>query len=205
MSIPPLIFLSRIAQADGYSICKELQETERAHHEALKELERMRNMMLTMEMERAQMIAEVEDQIRMITIQIDPNEFDDESRPHSRLSTMSAPSTLRRSGSHRPLRSLSTDSTLVESASMGNLKHREKEKEKEGEKVGRDELKASHRTSTVPEVEEPAEETVMRKKRFSASKGDLTLDGMAAVDDALSNATALVNQSISNIQRRVSV
>lgn len=155
----------------------------------------MRTMMLTMEMERAAMIQEVEDQIRLITVQIDPDEYDPESRPHSRLSTMSAPSTLRKSDSRR-LRSSSTDSTLVESASMGNLRS------------AKDELKASHRTSTVPEVEEPEEaednaDGPQKKKRFSAPQPDNTQDGMAAVDDALSSATAMVNQSITNIQKRV--
>ena len=167
----------------------------------------MRNMMLTMEMERAQMIAEVEDQIRMITVQIDPDEFDAESRPSSRMSTVSAPSTLRKSESHpHILRASSTQSTLVESASMGNLRA---SASGEKEHRGRDEIRASHRTSTVPELDEPEEDkdtesVAERKKRFSATRGDLPQDGMAAVDDALSHATALVNQSISNIQRRVS-
>lgn len=163
----------------------------------------MRNMMLTMEMERAQMIAEVEDQIRMITVQIDPEEYD-ESRPSSRMSVMSAPSTLVKTSETRarPLRSSSTESTLVESVSMGNLRQK-------------DDVKVGHRTSTVPEVEEPVDEgeeevtmttspTTTKKKRFSNPQPDATQDGMAAVDDALSSATAMVNQSISNIQRRVS-
>ena len=168
----------------------------------------MRNMMLTMEIERAQMIQEVEDQIRMITVQIDPDEFEDESRPSSRMSTMSAPSTLRKSESlQHVLRASSTQSTLVESVSMGNLRGNSSYKEKDHRDLH--EIKASHRTSTVPEVDEPEEEkdtesVAARKKRFSASRGDLPQDGMAAVDDALSHATALVNQSISNIQRRVS-
>lgn len=178
-------------------MCAELAETENAHKDALKELESMRKMMLTMEVERAQMIQEVEDQIRMITVQIDPDS--DESRPTSRLSVMSAPGALRKSDSHsHSLRTSNTDATLVESASMGDLRQKD------------DSVRMSHRTSTVPEVDEPTEDeevdvSAAKKKRYSASRADFAQDGMAAVDDALSNATAMVNQSISNIQRRVSI
>ena len=129
-----------------------------------------------MEQERSEMIAEVEAQIEraLASMAVDMDESDYESRPSSRLSSRSAPSTLRRSGSRaRPMRSFSTESTLTESYSA-SLKD--------------EAVSKTQRASTVMEVEEPADEnetTTKAKKRFSGSNVDAIQDGMAAVDEGI--------------------
>ena len=98
----------------------ELRETEHAHREATVELERMKETMERMELERAEMIAEVEMQIEraLASMAVDIDESDySSSRPQSRLSNLSgAPRSRRPSDAfkNKALRSFATDSTLAE-------------------------------------------------------------------------------------------
>lgn len=145
-----------------------------------------------MELERAEMIAEVEAQIEtaLASMATDMDESECGSRPASRMSSRSAPN-MRRSGSRsRPLRSFSTDSTLAESYSHGALRE-------EGLS------KHSHRTSTVPEMDEPedSDATNKKKKRFSTSRGDQ--DIMTAVDEGINLKTDKIAQKVIQIQRKV--
>lgn len=171
-----------------------------AHKQALEELEQMRQTMERMEEERAEMIAEVEAQIERalasMAVEVDESEYG--SRPTSRMSSRSAPN-MRRSGSRaRPMRSFSTDSTLAES--FAGL-------EKESL------VKHPHRASTVPEVDEPAEESSdgadkgaeKKKKRFSGSRTGLPQDTMAAVDEGISLKSDKIAQKVMQIQRKVCI
>ncbi|KAI0814978.1 AEX-3 domain-containing protein [Irpex lacteus] len=173
----------------------QLVETESAHKDALMELEKMKDTMERMEQERAEMIAEVEAQIEraLASMAVDMDDSDyGNSRPSSRLSSRSAPSTLRRSGSRaRPLRSFSTESTLTDLYAAG---------------VNRDEGTAkTHRTTTVEEVEEPTEEadSAKRRKRFSATQLDAPQDGMNAVDEGISQKSDTIAQKVLDIQRKL--
>lgn len=171
--------------------CLELRETENQHKDALDELNRMKETMEKMEHERSEMIAEVEAQIERalesMAVDIDESEYG--SRPSSRLSSRSAPGTLRRSSSsraNRPLRSFSTESTLTESYREDGLS------------------KHPHRASTVPEVDEPEEDvelTAAKTKRFSATRPEQ--DGMTAVDEGISQKTDTIAQKVLQIQRKV--
>ena len=166
-------------------------ETETAHQTALEELEQMRETMDRMEQERAEMIAEVEQQIEraLESMAVDVDESEYGSRPSSRLSSRSAPSTMRRSASRtRLLRSFSTDSTLADSFTGS----------------ARDEARHK-RASTVPEVEEPEEElaTNKKKKRFSGGRNDAAQDAMAAVDEGISLKSDKIAEKVLQIQRKV--
>lgn len=147
-----------------------------------------------MELERAEMIAEVEQQIEraLASMAVDVDESEYGSRPNSRLSSRSAPSTMRRSSSRtRPLRSFSTDSTLADSFS-GAVKE-----------------ETSKRASTVPEVDEPQEEEIdltnTKKKRFSGGRADAVTDSMAAVDEGISLKSDKIAQKVFQIQRKVRI
>ncbi|PSS37752.1 hypothetical protein PHLCEN_2v445 [Hermanssonia centrifuga] len=175
----------------------KLSETETAHKDALTELERMRDNMERMEQERAEMIAEVEAQIEraLESMAVDVDDSDYGSRPTSRMSSRSAPSTLRRSGSRaRPMRSFSTESTLTESFPPSGFREE-------------DEVRAKHRASTVPEMDEPEEEddtiSPTKRKRFSATQADLLQDGMAAVDEGINSTSDIVTQKMLRIQRKL--
>jgi EEF1A N-terminal glycine/lysine methyltransferase len=151
-----------------------------------------------MEQERAEMIAEVEAQIEsaLASMAVDMDDSDyGGSRPSSRLSSRSAPTTMRRSGSRaRLLRSFSTDSTLTDLYAAGAM---------------REEMIAKNRrTSTVPEVEEPIDDNEAaskRRKRFSASHLDAPQDGMSAVDEGISQKSDSIAQKVLDIQRKVSI
>ncbi|KAI0094887.1 AEX-3 domain-containing protein [Irpex rosettiformis] len=185
--------------AEKAKLQSQLYETEGAHKEALLELEKMRDTMERMEQERSEMIAEVEAQIEraLVSMAVDMDESDyGGSRPNSRLSSRSAPSTLRRSGSRaRPLRSFSTESTLTDLYTAGVSR------EDAGTK--------SNRTATVKEVEEPDEEPdeeaslAKRRKRFSATQLDIPQDGMTAVDEGISQKSDTIAQKVLDIQRKV--
>ncbi len=151
-----------------------------------------------MEQERAEMNAEVEAQIEraLESMAVDVDDSDYGSRPTSRMSSRSAPSTLRRSGSRaRPMRSFSTESTLTESFPPSGFREE-------------DEVRAKHRASTVPEMDEPEEEddtiSPTKRKRFSATQADLLQDGMAAVDEGINSTSDIVTQKMLRIQRKVS-
>ena len=172
----------------------ELADTEAAHRDALDELEKMRSTMEKMEEERAEMIAEVEQQIEraLASMAVDMDESEYGSRPSSRMSSRSAPSTLRRPSESRarPLRSFSTESTLAESYA--------------GDAVDLP-VKKDVRESTVQEVEEEEEVPLSpsKKKRFSATHGDLPQDGMTAVDEGISQKSDKIAQKVLQIQRKV--
>ncbi|KAI0073132.1 hypothetical protein K474DRAFT_1692777 [Panus rudis PR-1116 ss-1] len=184
--------------AEKAKLQDKLKETEVAHKEALLELQKMKDTMEKMEEERAEMIAEVEAQIEraLASMAVDMDESDyGSSRPSSRMSSRSAPSTLRRrpSDSHaRPLRSFSTESTLAEAYSSGDLKDE-------------DILKSpQRRTSTVQEVDEEEEELApTRKKRFSANGPGSAQDGMMAVDEGISQKSDKIAQKVLQIQRKL--
>lgn len=156
----------------------------------------MRATMEKMEEERAEMIAEVEAQIERalehMAVDVDDSEYGG-SRPSSRMSSRSAPSTYRRPSDSRsrPLRSFSTESTLAESFADGD-----------------DLVKTERVTSTVVEEEEPEEDAAERekkkKKRFSAADVDLQQDGMKAVDEGISQKSDKIAQKVLQIQRKVS-
>ncbi len=196
MSVTSVTFLE--AHAHSFRAI-ELSETEKAHKEALGELENMRHTMEKMEEERAEMIAEVEAQIEraLASMAVDMDESDYDSRPSSRLSSRSAPSTLRRPSDSRPrpLRSFSTESTLAESYRVDS---------RDDTLVGG---KGGIRESTVEEVDEEEEETVTttKKKRFSATRSDLPQDGMTAVDEGISQKSDKIAQKVLQIQRKVRI
>lgn len=181
---------------DSFSVT-ELSDTEKAHKDALGELENMRNTMDKMEEERADMIAEVEAQIEraLASMAVDMDESDYGSRPSSRMSSRSAPTTTHRRPSDarpRPLRSFSTESTLSESYRLDS---------RDDTLVG----KSPIRESTVEEVDEEEEESVSatKKKRFSATRSDLPQDGMTAVDEGISQKSDKIAQKVLQIQRKV--
>ncbi|TCD71538.1 hypothetical protein EIP91_008919 [Steccherinum ochraceum] len=182
--------------AEKAKLQSQLSETETAHRDALRELEQMKNTMEKMEEERAEMIAEVEQQIEsaLASMAVDMDGGDSEygSRPSSRMSSRSAPSTLRRPSESRarPMRSFSTESTLAESYSGESMEL----------PVNKD-----VRSSTVEEVEEEEEVPVSpsKKKRFSATHGDLPQDGMTAVDEGISQKSDKIAQKVLQIQRKL--
>ncbi|KAH8100713.1 DENN domain-containing protein [Cristinia sonorae] len=183
--------------AEKAKLQSQLSETEIAHRDALEELERMRSTMEKMEEERADMIAEVEAQIEraLASMAVDMDESDYGSRPSSRMSSRSAPSTLRRPSGEsraRPMRSFSTESTLAESYAGDDLELP---------------VKKDVRNSTVEEVAEEEELEVpispSKKKRFSATNGDLPNDGMTAVDEGISQKSDKIAQRVLSIQRKL--
>ncbi|KAI0825117.1 AEX-3 domain-containing protein [Trametes gibbosa] len=186
---------------------QQLQDTEKAHHSALQELEDMRSTMEKMEEERAEMIAEVEAQIERalahMAVDVEDSDYGG-SRPSSRMSSRSAPSGSY-AGRARPLRSFSTESTLAESYSAGDLREEFT-------------LKPERATGTVleqPEEEEAAEARAegelakmkeqerQKQKRFSAADMDGQQDGMKAVDEGISQKSDKIAQKVLQIQRKV--
>ncbi|OCH96149.1 hypothetical protein OBBRIDRAFT_883404 [Obba rivulosa] len=181
--------------AEKNKLQSKLSETEQAHKDALDELEQMRQQMMKMEEERAEMIAEVEAQIERalesMAVDADESEYGG-SRPSSRLSSRSAPSTFRRGTDHRQrgLRSFSTDSTLADSFE-GDLNDQF--------------AKADRRTSTVPEEDEGVEELLAqpKKKRFSVDATELPQDGMSAMDEGISQKSDKIALKVMQIQRKL--
>ncbi|KAI1797896.1 DENN domain-containing protein [Ganoderma leucocontextum] len=186
--------------AEKSKLQSKLSETEDAHRTALEELEDMRTQMERMEEERAEMIAEVEAQIERalvhMAVDVDDSDYGG-SRPSSRLSTRSAPSTsggahrFAADGRTRPLRSFSTESTLAESFANGD-----------------DLIKTERVTGTVMEEEEPESDervkgTEKKKKRFSAGADVEQHDGMKAVDEGISQKSDKIAQKVLQIQRKL--
>ncbi|KAJ7293573.1 DENN domain-containing protein [Mycena rebaudengoi] len=176
----------------------QLRETEHAHTEAMSELEKMRETMERMELERAEMVAEVEAQIEraLASMAVDVDSDYGSSRPNSRLSSrpnsrLSSVSRSRRSSDAaktRPLRSIATESTLAESYEEADLG---KQEERE--------------TGTIPEGEEEEDipPSPSRKKRFSASERDMPQDGMNAVDEGISQKSDRIAQKVLEIQQKL--
>ncbi|KAH7911212.1 AEX-3 domain-containing protein, partial [Hygrophoropsis aurantiaca] len=174
---------------------KELKDTEHAHKEALVELQHMRDTMERMEIERAEMVAEVEAQIERalasmaVDVDVESDYGAESSRPGSRLSaanggTRSVSDPVH--GSSR-LRSFGTESTLAESYERGDetLVHSNKVDE------------------TIKEEEETAPASPTRKKRFSATQAELLQDGMMAVDEGISERSDRIAQKVLQIQQKV--
>ncbi|PCH33648.1 hypothetical protein WOLCODRAFT_112226 [Wolfiporia cocos MD-104 SS10] len=175
--------------AEKAKLQNKLFETEDAHKKALMELEQMRLAMEKMEEERAEMIAEVEAQIEraLVHIAVDVDDSEYGSRPSSRMSTRSAPSTFRRPSERpRTLGSFSTDSTLAESLDA------------------LDALEPRVRTTgTVPEEDEDEDGALpMHKKRFSANVVGIAQD-MSAMDEGISQKSDRITQKVLQIQRKL--
>ena len=66
-------------------------------------------------------------------------------------------------------------------------------------------IKKDVRESTVQEVEEEEEVPLSpsKKKRFSATQGDLPQDGMTAVDEGISQKSDKIAKKVLQIQRKV--
>ncbi|KAG6381179.1 DENN domain-containing protein [Boletus reticuloceps] len=200
--------LVTLTAAEKAKLQSRLFETERAHKDALMELERMREAMDHMEQERAEMVAEVEAQIERalasMAIDVDESDYGGElsSRPASRMSTSarSASGTRSRrasdatkSGSHESsgsrLRSIGTESTLAESYERGvddTLVASKSERE----------------TDTIAEEEE-APVSPIKKKRFSATQSEVVQDGMTAVDEGISERSDRIAQKVLQIQHKL--
>jgi hypothetical protein len=188
----------------------ELREKEKEQKDAQLELQRMRENMERMEIEREEMVREVEAQIERalasMAVDVDDSDYGAiGSRPSSRLSSHSAPNPslsrrgsdvgLRSSSSGRGLRSFSTDSTLVESFLM-----------KENESMARV-ASGSGVKDTIVEADEESDPPVKPKpKRFSASHMQGTgvaLDGMSAVDAGIHENSETIAQKMLEIQQKV--
>ncbi|KAH9944370.1 DENN domain-containing protein [Epithele typhae] len=182
-----------LTAAEKMKLQDQLRETETAHKSALTELEEMRENMERMEEERAQMIAEVEAQIERalvhmaVDVDVDDSDYGG-SRPSSRMSSRSAPSTYRRpsDASRHPMPALDAaesfangDDLLVKTERVTGTVMEEDEEEMEAEKKRREEKK---------------------KKRFSA--GDEG-DNMKAVDEGISQKSDKIAQKVREIQRKL--
>jgi len=118
---------------------------------------------------------------------------DGESRPPSRMSSVSGTSRSRRpsDANKRQLRSFGTESTLAES--YGDSKD-------DTLVVGQMERE----TGTIAEDQEGEEAAPSpKKKRFSASEVDMPQDGMNAVDEGISQKSDKIAQKVLEIQHKV--
>ncbi|KXN90020.1 hypothetical protein AN958_05025 [Leucoagaricus sp. SymC.cos] len=184
--------LVTLTAAEKAKLQNQLRETETAHHEAVQELAKMKETMEKMEIERAEMVAEVEAQIEraLASMAVDLEESDyTASRPQSRLSSASGIRSRRASDAEaksKILRSFATDSTLAEKC----------EDEPESPEVNQKE------PTTLEEVEEEPSPPP-RKKRFSASELDVPQDGMNAVDEGISIKSDKIAQKVLEIQQKL--
>ncbi|KAF8560362.1 hypothetical protein OG21DRAFT_1401805 [Imleria badia] len=198
--------LVTLTAAEKGKLQSRLVETERAHKDALVELERMRDTMEHMEQERAEMVAEVEAQIERalasMAVDVDESDYGGElsSRPGSRMSTSarSASGTRSRRASDAMkngesngtrLRSFGTESTLAESYERGM----------DDTLVA---SKSERETDTITEEEETPASPV-NKKRFSATQSEVVQDGMMAVDEGISERSDKIAQKVLQIQQKL--
>lgn len=178
----------------------ELRDTEQAHKDAVLELESMRETMEKMELERAEMVAEVEAQIERalasMAVGMEDSDYGN-SRPHSRLSNVSGSSTSSRrpsdSSKSRYLRSFATESTLAES-------YEEIDDTPDADQTVTGSI--SRETGTIVEDDEE-ETTALKTKRFSASDMETAHDGMTAVDEGISQKSEKIAQKVLEIQQKV--
>ncbi|KAG9314368.1 DENN domain-containing protein [Chiua virens] len=200
--------LVTLTAAEKAKLQNRLSDTERAHKEAMIELERMRDTMERMEQERAEMVAEVEAQIERalasMAVDVDESDYGGEisSRPASRMSASArsasgtrsrrasdaVKSTTQESTGSR-LRSFGTESTLAEAYERGMD----------------DTLVASkpeRETDTIAEEEE-APVSATKKKRFSATQSETVQDGMMAVDEGISERSDKIAQKVLQIQQKL--
>ncbi|KAG1749981.1 DENN domain-containing protein [Suillus paluster] len=198
--------LVHLTAAEKAKLQTQLQDTERAHKEALVELEHMRETMERMEEERAEMVAEVEAQIERalasMAVDVEESEYEGDlaSRPGSRMSA--ARSTASGSRSRRSsdavkdgsvngasrLRSFGTESTLAEQYENGDetLVHGKSDRE----------------TDTIAEEDETPSSPA-KKKRFSATQAEMVQDGMMAVDEGISERSDRIAQKVLQIQQKL--
>ncbi|KAJ3760366.1 DENN domain-containing protein [Lentinula raphanica] len=190
--------LVTMTAAEKAKLQNQLKETELAHQEALSELGRMKETMETMELERADMIAEVEAQIEraLASMAVGVDDSDYGSRPSSRLSNASSAPRSRRpsdAAKSRHLRSFGTESTLADSY--------------EDDELGGPILAPTERANgTIQEEEETEDVTVVdlkKKKRFSASEVDAPQDGMVAVDQGITEKSDKIAQKVLEIQAKL--
>lgn len=162
----------------------------------------MRETMERMEEERAEMVAEVEAQIERalasMAVDVESDYGDLSSRPGSRMSAARSTSGRSRRSSDgvkdgsvttgSRLRSVGTGSTLAEQYENGDetLVHGKTDRE----------------TDTIAEEDEPS--SPAKKKRFSATQGELVQDGMMAVDEGISERSDRIAQKVLQIQQKVS-
>ncbi|KAL4069616.1 hypothetical protein V8B97DRAFT_597959 [Scleroderma yunnanense] len=199
--------LVSLTAAEKVKLQQRLTDTEKAHKEALIELQRMRETMDRMEEERAEMVAEVEAQIERalasMAVDVDESDYceDLSSRPGSRMSASARSASGARSrrasdavktnddeGVGSRLRSVGTESTLAESfgGMDDTLVH---------SKTDRD-------TTTITEEEEISV-SPSRKKRFSATQEEVVQDGMMAVDEGISERSDRIAQKVLQIQQKL--
>ncbi|KAF9453813.1 hypothetical protein P691DRAFT_755175 [Macrolepiota fuliginosa MF-IS2] len=184
--------LVTLTAAEKAKLQNQLRDTETAHHEAVEELSRMKDTMEKMEIERAEMVAEVEAQIEraLASMAVDIEESDyAASRPQSRLSSTSRPQSRRPSDAgakNKALRSFATDSTLAEKLEEGEADNAEATKKE-----------------LIPEEPESEPSPPPRKKRFSASEVDMPQDGMSAVDEGISFKSDKIAQKVMEIQQKL--
>ncbi|KAH9849744.1 AEX-3 domain-containing protein [Lenzites betulinus] len=191
--------------AEKMKLQQQLQDTEKAHHSALQELEDMRTTMEKMEEERAEMIAEVEAQIERalahMAVDVDDSDYGG-SRPSSRMSSRSAPAP------RRPLRSFGTESTLAEAYSAGDLREEFTLKPERAtgtllEQPEEEERAAAATEGEREQREKEQDEKEKKKKRFSAADMDAQQDGMKAVDEGISQKSDKIAQKVLQIQRKL--
>ena len=227
-SFPPLFCdfrgLNRCAD-ENVSVPIELNEAEKAHRDAVGELEKMRDAMVRMEQERLEMVAEVEAQIEralasmQIDVTSDVSEYSDYSRPNSRTSdnptasrspvAPGTPKSRSRKGSlvEKRLRSYGTESTLVDYDD--DSRHHVADRsttviEEDEEEAENEERKKRPGVDEVQEI--PDEDVTIVKKRFSAeaNRADKThQDAMGAVDFGISEKSDKIAQKVMEIQRKV--
>ncbi|TFK30441.1 DENN domain-containing protein [Coprinopsis marcescibilis] len=184
--------LMTLTVAEKSKLQTQLRETENAHREAAVELSQMKETMERMEIERSQMIAEVEAQIEMalasMAVDIDDSDYGS-SRPQSRLSNRSGVRSRRASDAvrTRQLRSFATDSTLAESYGE--------------EVVDSSDVRSERAQGTIAEEDE--EPSAAKKKRFSASEVEVPQDGMNAVDEGISQKSDRIAQKVLEIQNKL--
>ncbi|KAK7058963.1 hypothetical protein VNI00_001587 [Paramarasmius palmivorus] len=182
--------LVTLTATEKIKLQSQLAETETAHKEAMLELEKMKETMEQMELERAEMIAEVEAQIEKalvsMTVGIDDSDYGG-SRPSSRLSNVSNTPRSRKTSDAatktRQLRSFGTESTLAES--YEGLAPIERQ------------------TGTIEEDEEETVPTSPKRKRFSATEADMPQDTMNAVDEGISQKSDKIAQKVLEIQHKL--
>jgi EEF1A N-terminal glycine/lysine methyltransferase len=175
----------------------ELRDTEDAHRNALIELEQMREQMHTMELERADMIADVEAQIERalqnMAVGIDTQDEEDyESEAASSVNKGVTGGRRRRSSS--ALKSLGTDATLVEpTITVTDVKGdviEERAEEDEEQRLAEE------------EEEGKKSKNKNKKNRWSASLRDGT-DGMCAVDEGITEKSDGIAAKVLAIQHKL--
>ncbi|THH21551.1 hypothetical protein EW146_g15 [Bondarzewia mesenterica] len=172
----------------------QLKDTEHAHKDALVELQKMRDTMEAMEIERAAMVAEVEAQIEKalasMAVDIDDSDYSD-SRSASRVSSRRPSDAASR---NKQLRSFGTESTLAESYDG----HTD-----DDVVVKTDLTKGPVIEEAEEELEQEAPMSPSKKKRFSVHATEHRDDGMTAVDEGISERSDKIARKVLEIQQKL--